>query len=82
MIVVAVWWWWWWWWWLSFNSWLDLGCFVLGLDFGMMKKRQRHREKRQGRGEREGSFIFILLGSLYYFISMYVKIEIGMLREL
>ena len=46
------------------------------------KETEREREKIQGRGERGGSFIFILLGILYYFISMYVKIEIGMLKEL
>ena len=34
------------------------------------------------RGERESSFIFILLRNLYYFIMMYLKIEIGMLGEL
>ena len=32
VIVVVV--WWWWWWRLSFDGWLDLGCFVLGLGLG------------------------------------------------
>ena len=36
-------------------------------------EKETEREKRHGREERVGSFIFILLGILYYFISMYVK---------
>ena len=46
-----------------------------------MKERQRGRERRDMR-EREGNFIFILLGSLYYFIRLYVKIRTEMLDVL
>ena len=47
-----------------------------------MKKRDRERKETMERIEREGSFIFILLGSIYYFIKLYVKIETGILGEL
>ena len=42
VIVVAI---WWWWRRLSFGGWLDLGCFVMGLGFWMMRERERERER-------------------------------------
>ena len=47
-----------------------------------MMKIDRKRKETGERRERGGSFIFILLGNLYYFIMMYVKIETKMLGEL
>ena len=58
-----------WWWWLSWVDWVwvvgSWGVFLgLGLCDGWLRRR-----------ERNWSFIFILLGSLYYFIRLYVKIR-------
>ena len=53
----------------------------MGLGLGMMKIDRGIKETGERR-ERGGSFIFILLENLYYFIMMYVKIETKMLGEL
>ena len=61
------------------------GLFYSGFGFGFgddEKETERERKETGERRERRGSFIFILLGILYYFISIYVKIETGMSKEL
>ena len=40
------------------------------------------REKDSGRKQRDKIFFIILLGGLYYFIRLYIKIKIGMWSEL
>ena len=64
-----------------------MGCSGFGFGWCVVEKERDKEEKslnQRGRENRERSdgFIFILLGSLYYFIGLYVKIRNEMLGVL
>ena len=81
----------------SFNGWVDLGLagewWRSWVWVWVMRVVEKERDTEEERGEMEderemegnreiGSFIFILLGSLYYFIGLYIKIRTEMLGVL
>ena len=81
----------------SFNGWVDLGLagewWRSWVWVWVMRMVEKERDREEERGEMEeeremegnreiGSFIFILLGSLYYFIGLYIKIRTEMLGVL
>ena len=81
----------------SFNGWVDLGLAgewwrswvwvwvmrVVEKERDTEEERGEMEEEREMEGNREiGSFIFILLDSLYYFIGLYIKIRTEMLSVL